>query len=241
MGDGVGLEGAEPERNAMKPWERIDAGPVPGAKAEMVLLRRDDEFVIRVDGHTLMGSRMHGSEDALADMAFDHLGQREDARVLVGGLGMGFTAAAALRRAAPSAVVVAAELVPKVIEWNRGPLAAVADRPLEDPRLQIHAGDVLEVIRNGDVSWDAIILDIDNGPRGLSSPSNQWLYGRQGLKALYGAAKPGGMVGVWSASPDRVFTARMEQAGFETTVATVRARGSRGGPRHTIWIGVRPG
>ncbi len=223
----------------MKPWKQIDRGPIPGGDAEMVLVRRGDEWVIRVGREVLMGTRMHGSERALADLAYDRLGERPGARVLVGGLGVGFTAAAALQRCPTGGEVVVAELVPKVVEWNRGPLGDAAGRPLEDPRVAIHVGDVAELVRSAGAGWDAILLDVDNGPTALSQSANQWLYTDPGLAALRWALRPGGVVGVWSADGDAAFTRRMESADF--MVETHRVRGRRGGkgPRHVIWVGLR--
>lgn len=220
-------------------WELLDSGPVPGTDAVMELLRRGPELVIRVDGRELMGSKVHGSEDALADLACDRIGERPEARVLIGGLGMGFTLAAALRRLGPEARVVVAELVPAVIEWNRGPLGEAAGHPLADPRAQVLEGDVGEAIRAEPGAWDAILLDVDNGPTGLTRSTNNWLYSWQGLDAAFEALRPGGVLGVWSAAPDRGFTRRVDRAGFDVVPVEVRARAERGGHLHVIWIGTR--
>ena len=224
----------------MIPWENLGSGAVPGDGGTMVLHRRGDELLIRVDGQDLMSTRMHGSEDALADLAFDRLDGRPGMRALIGGLGMGFTLAATLRRLPPEGVAVVAELVPVVIEWNRGPLADAANRPLEDTRTSVHQGDVSELIREPGGGWDAILLDVDNGPDGLTRASNNWLYGKKGLGAAFAALRPGGVLGVWSASPDDAFTRRVQQAGFDVEAIKVRAHGKKGS-RHVIWIGVRPG
>jgi len=205
----------------------------------MSLLRRGDELVIRVDDRELMGSRVHGSEDALADLACDRLRDCTAARVLVGGLGMGFTLAAALRRVGSAGQVVVAELVPVVVDWNRGVVGAVAGHPLEDPRVGVHEGDVGALIRKSGQAWDVVLLDVDNGPTALTRADNAGLYGRQGLDALHAALRPGGVAAVWSAAPDVSFTRRFEQAGFEVDVVEVRARGKKGGRRHTIWLGKR--
>ena len=224
----------------MKPWEHLGSGAVPGDGGTMELLRRGDELVIRVDGKQLMNTHMHGSEDALADLAFERLDGRPGMRALIGGLGMGFTLAAVLRRLPPEGVAVVAELVPVVIEWNRGPLADAANRPLEDARASVHQGDVSELIRESGGGWDAILLDVDNGPDGLTRASNNWLYGKKGLDAAFAALRPGGVLGVWSVSPDDAFTRRVQQAGFDVEPVKVRARGKKGS-RHVVWIGVRPG
>ncbi|MCB9664015.1 MAG: hypothetical protein H6732_07865 [Alphaproteobacteria bacterium] len=225
----------------MQRWELLDTGPVPDARGTMELFRRGTELAIRVDGRELMSSRMHGSEDALADLACDRVGGRPRARLLVGGLGMGFTLAAALARVGPEARVVVAELVPCVVRWNRDQLAHVAGRPLDDPRASVFEGDVGEAIRQAPAAWDAILLDVDNGPKGLTRPSNDWLYGWHGLKAAHAALRPGGILGVWSAAPDVAFTRRVARAGFDVEAVTVRARGKQGGRRHVVWIGVREG
>ena len=230
----------------MNRWELIERAVVPGTATEMTLHRRGHELVIRVDGAELMSSRVHGSEDALADLAYDVLDRRgagapgaPGRRVLVGGLGMGHTLAAALRRAGPRDTVAVAELVPAVVRWNRGVLADVAGQPLSDPRAQVIEGDVADPIRRPPAPWDAILLDVDNGPDGLTRASNTWLYTPAGLSACRDALTPGGVLGVWSAAPDDAFTRRMERAGFTTKAARVRSRGAKRGWAHVVWIGVR--
>jgi spermidine synthase len=223
----------------MQIWELLGSGRVPGSDHVMALMRRGDELVIRVDDRELMGSRVHGSEDALADLACDRLRDCAVARVLVGGLGMGFTLAAALRRLGPAGQVVVAELVPVVVEWNRGVVGEVAGRPLADPRVEVFEGDVSALIRETAQAWDAILLDVDNGPTALTRADNAGLYGWQGLDAAFVALRPGGILAVWSAAPDPGFTRRLEHAGFDVEVVEVRARGKKGGRRHTIWLGRR--
>jgi spermidine synthase len=186
-----------------------------------------------------MNTCIHSSEDALSELAFDRLSAREKPRTLVGGLGMGFTLAAALRRSGDHGAVVVAELVPSVIEWNRGPLGQAAGRPLDDPRTVVHRGDVTELIQQAPQPWDAILLDVDNGPNSLTRESNHWLYTHHGLDAMYRALNPGGIVAVWSADPDRGFTRRFVRAGFEVEPIEVNARGKKGGRLHMIWIGRR--
>jgi spermidine synthase len=220
-------------------WELLDRCPVPGSTSQMELIRRRHEVVIRVDDRELMCNRVHGSEDALADLACDRVGDRPEARILVGGLGMGFTLAAALRRVGPEARVVVAELVPGVVKWNRGVLGEAAGHPLDDPRASVHEGDVGEVIRASTDAWDAILLDVDNGPVGLTRDTNSWLYSPEGLDAAYSALRVGGVLGVWSAAPDKAFTRRVERAGFDVAPVKVRARGAKGGSVHIIWIGTR--
>ena len=206
----------------------------------MELVRRGNELVIRVDDRELMCNRVHGSEDALADLACDRLRLCAAARILIGGLGMGFTLAAALRRVGPESEVVVAELVPAIVKWNRGELGEASGHPLADPRASVHHGDVVELIRASPrESWDAILLDVDNGPTALTRSSNDALYSAAGLDASFAALRPGGVLGVWSAAPDRAFTRRVERAGFDVVPVEVRARGARGGKMHTIWVGTR--
>jgi spermidine synthase len=227
----------------LKQWELIDSAPVPDSDSYMRLMRRGDELVIRVDGRELMSNRMHGSEDALANLACDQLENRNQnistARILIGGMGIGFTLAAALKRLGPEARVVVAELVPAVVEWNRGILGEPAGHPVKDPRASVHTGDVADLIRTPPKPWDAILLDVDNGPAGLTRSSNDWLYGHKGLNAAFKALQPGGVLGVWSAAPDNAFTRRVERAGFRANPIKVRSRGDRGGRRHIIWICTR--
>lgn len=223
----------------MRQWATIGSAAVPGGGGELELLQGGDAFAIRVDGRELMHSSVHGSEDALADLALDALGPRAAPVVLVGGLGMGFTLAAALRRLSPEGRAIVAELVPEVVAWNRGPLAPLAGRPLDDPRTDVHEGDVGALIRAQARAFDAILLDVDNGPDGLSRPSNAAIYSRAGLVAARDALRPGGVLAVWSATPDPAFTSRLRRAGFEVDERTVRERGVKGGHRHVVWIARR--
>lgn len=221
----------------MIPWTEVGRASVPGEARPIVLARRAEEFVIRV-GHTpLMSSRMHDSEDELATHACAPLAASAAARVLVGGLGMGFTLAAALKVLPASARVVVAELVPAIVEWNRGPLAALAGRPLEDERVTVHVGNVSELLAASDAAFDAILLDVDNGPSAFTASRNADLYGDRGLAVARAALKPGGVLGVWSSREDRRFEQRLRYAGFDVTVERVRGRLKKGGPRHTIFIG----
>jgi spermidine synthase len=219
----------------MIPWELLDSAPVPDGGETLRLYRRGDEFSIRIGANELMNSRTHGSEDRLAEAACARLAGRAQPRVLIGGLGMGFTLAAALRRLGPDAAVVVAELVPAVVEWNRGPLGAPSGRPLDDVRVAVHAGDVGALLRTAATAFDAILLDVDNGPAGLTRKGNDWLYGAAGLRAAHAALRPGGALAVWSAAPDRRFHARLRRAGFEVEELRVRAHRNRGA-RHIIWL-----
>jgi spermidine synthase len=232
----------------MSEWELIDSTPVPDTGGFMRLMRQGDELVIRVDGRELMSTRVHGSEDALANLACDQLekrggnqpgGTQPDARILIGGMGIGFTLAAALARVGPEARVVVAELVPAVIAWNRGILGETAGHPICDPRVSVYEGDVADQIRKPPEPWDAILLDVDNGPIGLTRPSNSWLYSWKGLNATFAALRPQGVLGVWSAAPDDGFTRRVKRAGFEVHPIGVRSRGDKGGRRHIVWICIR--
>lgn len=224
----------------MIPWRRLDGAALAGEARELVLYQRDTEFVIRVGPHALMSSAAHGSEEALAEAACARLAARPAPRVLVGGLGMGFTLAAALRGLPADARVEVAELVPAVVEWNRGPLAHLAGRPLEDPRAAVHAGDVAGRIHGARSAWDAILLDVDNGPDGLTVATNDRLYSEAGLAATFAALREGGVLGVWSVQPDDAFTGRLARAGFAVEERRVRARRGKGG-RHTLWLATRPG
>jgi len=222
------------------PWREIGRAVVAGEAAPLILLQHDREFVIRIGPLALMSSAAHGSEEALAELALAPVAARTSARVLIGGLGMGFTLAAALRRLQPGAELIVAELFPAVVEWNRGPLAHLAGRPLEDPRVAVREGDVVVAIREQAAAFDAILLDVDNGPDGLTRASNDRLYSLDGLRAAFRALKAGGVLGVWSVAPDRAFSRRLVDAGFGVQEVTARARGAKGG-RHTLWLATRPG
>lgn len=223
----------------MIPWEFLDSAQVPGKGGELRLYKRGREFSIRVNGCELMNSSAHGSEDALAELACARVANRPKPRVLIGGLGMGYTLAAALHRLGVKARVVVAELVPAVVEWNRIPLADLAGHPLQDKRVTIREDDVARILKEKSCAYDAILLDVDNGPNGLTHKGNDWLYAREGLEAAFAALRPEGVLAVWSVSPERSFTRRLKQVGFAVDEVCVRARGARGGGRHTIWIAKR--
>jgi len=221
----------------MKPWILLDAAAIPDG-GELRLYQHDRDFSIRVGRDELMSSRDRGSEDDLARLARAKLGERARIRVLVGGLGMGFTLAAALRGAGPDGLITVAELVPAVVAWNRGPLAHLAGSPLDDPRVEVRLGDVAGILRTQRGAYDLILLDVDNGPAGMTTSANDWLYGRAGLACARAALRPGGILAVWSSAPDRAFSARLGQAGFAVESVSGRARGERG-PRHVIWLAKR--
>lgn len=221
----------------MKPWELLGQTRTPDG-SDMSLTARDGEYVIRVNGKTLMSSRLHGSEEELATMACKQL-TAQAPHVLVGGLGMGFTLRATLDQLLPDAVVTVAELVPAVVEWNRGPLAALASNPLQDRRVRIEAGDVAMLLRSSPARFDAILLDVDNGPAAFTTTTNLSLYDNAGVAAAYQALHPGGALAVWSAWDDRKFEHRLRHHGFQVQTERVRARLQKGGARHTIFLGLK--
>ena len=222
----------------MKAWQLLDSGAIPGG-GTMRLMQQGHELAIHVDDRELMRNTVHGSEDALATLACERLAQPSGARILIGGLGMGFTLAAALSNVGEDARVVVAELVPAVVRWNRAQLGEVAGFPLADPRASVHAGDVAELIQRPPEPWDAILLDVDNGPVGLTHAANSELYAPAGLDQAFAALNPHGILAVWSAAPDRAFTRRLGRAGFDVETVDLRARGAQGGRRHVIWLGRR--
>jgi spermidine synthase len=220
----------------MLPWTLLATAEVPGDGGEMRLYQRGSEFSIRVAGYELMNSRVYGSEDALASLVCARLDDRRAARVLIGGLGMGFTLASMLRELGDASDVIVAELVPEVVGWHRGPLAPVSRGALDDRRVTVRASDVATLIREARGAYDAIVLDVDNGPRGLTAKANDWLYGARGLAAIRTALRPRGILAVWSAGPDAAFTRRLQQAGFDAEEVPVRGRGAAGGSRYLIWL-----
>jgi spermidine synthase len=219
----------------MIPWILLDTAIIPGDGTEMRLYQRDSEYSIRVGTTELMNNRGHASEDALASMVCERLGKRRGMRLLIGGMGMGFTLVRALRDVGDDGEVVIAELVPEVIAWHRGPLAEVSSHALDDPRVTVREVDVADVIREARNAYDAILLDVDNGPEGLTAEANDRLYTMAGLRASLAALRPGGILAIWSAGPNPPFTRRLEQAGFDTEEVRVRGRGAKGF-RYLIWI-----
>ncbi|GMQ88071.1 MAG: hypothetical protein BMS9Abin08_1290 [Gammaproteobacteria bacterium] len=223
----------------MTPWILLDSAQVPGNGGELRLYQRADEFSIKiVGGSELMNSRVHGSEDALAELACSRLMDCVKPRLLIGGLGMGFTLAAALRQVGDQAQLVVAELVPAVVAWNRGPLGECAGRPLQDPRVTVREVDVARILVTGQQEYDAVLLDVDNGPEGLTRKENDQLYSMNGLSEVYAALRPQGVLAVWSAGPDQKFSQRLRKVGFKVDEVRVRARGSKGA-RHIIWFARR--
>lgn len=224
----------------MIPWTLLDIAQAPGNGEELRLYKRGAEFSIRVGNSELMNSRVHGSEEALARLACERIAAHPRPRVLIGGLGMGYTVSAALRVLGIDGQVVVAELSPAVVAWNRGPLADLAGNPLQDERVEIREIDVALIIKTELHAYDAILLDVDNGPQGLTRKGNDWLYSLNGLNMALAALRPGGVLGVWSAAPDKAFTRRLRTAGFKVDEVCVRARGAFGGAKHTIWIALVP-
>ena len=224
----------------MIPWTLLDTAAVPLDGGELRLLRRGAEFSIRSGTRELMNSRAHGSEEALATLACAHIGARARPRILIGGLGMGFTLRAALDALGADARIVVAELVPAVVAWNRGPLAGLAGRGLEDVRVTVLETDVADPIRGARSAWDAILLDADNGPEALSRAANDRLYDAAGLGVALAALRPGGVLAIWSAAPDANFARRLRTAGFAVDEHRVRARRASGA-RHVVWIATKAG
>ncbi len=225
----------------MKRLTLLDTAQVPGDGGEIGLYQLGDDFIIKVaGGQDLMSTRTHGSADALAEIACAEVADRDRARVLIGGLGMGFTLASALHHLGPDAEVVVAELVPAVVEWNRGPPGEHAGHPLRDERVTVREVDVSLLLRDEPASWDAIMLDVDNGPEGLTKGDNDWLYSGAGLHATFEALRPKGVLTVWSAGSDKAFTKRLCKVGFEAEEVPVRAHRGKGS-RHVIWVARKPG
>lgn len=223
----------------MTPWVLLDTATVPGNGGELQLYQRGNEFSIKIAGRgELMSSRVHGSEEALAEQTCARLSGCLQPRLLIGGLGMGFTLAAALKYAGEQAQVVVAELVPGVVIWNKGLLGRLAGHPLDDPRVSVREGDVARILNVEQEAYDAILLDVDNGPEGLTRKDNDWLYSVNGLNAAYAALRSRGVLAVWSAGPAQEFTQRLRKVGFDVDEVSVRAHGKKGA-RHVIWFARR--
>ncbi len=221
----------------MIPSTLLGTASIPNNGGELRLTQRGDDFSIHLKGvrGELMNSRMHSSELALAELGCAHIHGKENAKVLVGGLGMGFTLAAALKAILTSSQVVVAELVPEVIEWNKGPLGECAGRPLDDDRVQVHLGDVAELFIIRQATYDAVLLDVDNGPEGFTQADNNELYSIESLQAIKDTLHPGGMLAIWSAWHDPKFIQQLKKAGYKVKDKTVRAHKGKGS-RHTIYL-----
>lgn len=223
----------------MQARELIGTAAVPGG-VELRLYRRGGDFMIVLDRNELMSTRMNGSEIALAELTCDRLGGQGSPHLLIGGYGMGFTLRAALARLDAKAQITVAELVPEILAWARGPMAELAAGCLDDPRVRVIEDDVAALIEAGTATYDAILLDVDNGPDGLTRIENDRLYSARGLAAARSALRPGGVLAIWSAAPDNAFARRLSQAGFVVEEVAVRARTNGKGPRHIIWFAMKP-
>lgn len=219
--------------------ELLGTAQVPGGE-KLELYSHGRDFMIVLQRNELMSTRMRGSEEALATMSIERLARRSAPHLLIGGYGMGFTLRAALAKLGPQARVTVAELVPEIIEWARGPMADVAAGCLDDPRVALWRGDVADAIELASGDYDAILLDVDNGPDGLVRGENDRIYSRSGLQAARRALTPGGVLAIWSAGPDRAFTSRLARAGFAVDEVQVSARGNGKGPKHVIWFAHKP-
>jgi spermidine synthase len=224
----------------MIPWLQLDTVSVPGADVQLRLMQRGAEFSMRLGPNELMSSRLSGSEEALATLACRRIEAVKSPHILIGGLGMGFTLRAALAVLGSDARIMVAELVPAVIAWARGPMADIFGDSLDDPRASIREADVVDVIASHDSAFDAILLDVDNGPEGLIRKANDALYDLKGLNAIRRALRPGGVLAVWSSGPNPLFSKRLRAAGFDVNEVAVRATTKRSGSRHVIWFATKP-
>lgn len=222
----------------MDAWDLVDSAQIPGGGV-LELYECEGEFSISISsGGGLMSTMAHQSEDALAELVCPKIAGRPNPRVLIGGLGMGFTLAAALRHVGDNAEVVVAELVPAVVEWNRGPLGKYAGHPLKDERTTVRQGDVAKILRAERKAFDAILLDVDNGPKGFTRKKNDWLYTTDGLTEAYRALRPDGILAVWSAGPSRNFMERLRKVGFKVKQSRVPEQDNKG-DLHAIWLAER--
>ncbi|MGI2031059.1 spermidine synthase [Rhizobium panacihumi] len=222
----------------MIPWIVLDTAKVPGGRDELRLKQRGSEFSIMLGTNELMNSRLSGSEEALAKLSWEKIKGRAKPKMLIGGLGMGFTLRAALKELPADAEITVAELVPAVVAWARGPMADVYGDCLSDPRVTIREDDVADLINARPKAWDAILLDVDNGPEALTRDENDQIYAPRGLRSAKTALTPGGVLSVWSSAPDPKFTRRLQASGFTVEEARAKAngRGKGGGARHMIWL-----
>jgi spermidine synthase len=216
------------------PWVNLDTAAIPGG-GELRLMQRGIEFSIMIGPNELMNSRRVGSEQALAAIAWQRIRNHKRPHILIGGLGMGFTLRAALAEIGADGAITVAELVPAVVKWARGPMAEIYGDCLNDPRVTILQGDVGEAIRAGKARYDSILLDVDNGPQGLTRPANHTLYGVAGLAAVRAALRPGGVLAIWSQGPDREFCTRMRKNGFVVEEIVARSAG-RKGAQYVVWV-----
>lgn len=224
----------------MIPWRHLDTAEVPDGGGELRLMQRGSEFSIMAGATSLMTSHRSGSEQTLATLACERIKSRERPRVLIGGLGMGFTLRAALAALGSEAQIVVAELVPAVVSWAKGPMAEIFGNSLTDPRLRIEEMDVAKLIASGSSAYDAILLDVDNGPEGLTRKANDRIYDLEGLRAARAALRPRSILATWSSGPNRAFAQRLRKTGFALEEIKARANGARGGAWHIIWLATRP-
>ena len=219
----------------MIPRELLGTAQVPGGE-DLRLYRHGADFMIVLDRNELMSTRMRGSEEALATMSCERIAGRAKPHLLIGGYGMGFTLRAALAVLPPDATVTVAELVPEILDWARGPMRELAANCLDDPRVRVVEADVVDVIRSSAGDFDAILLDVDNGPDGLVRHANNQLYSERGLRAAMVALRARGVLAVWSAAKDDAFARKLKSAGFAVDEVAVRARSNGKGAKHIIWF-----
>lgn len=224
----------------MNPWVLIDTAPLPDGRGDMRLIQRADEFSIMLGNIALMNSRLSGSEEAMAGLSWARISDRPRAHMMIGGLGMGFTLRAALAALPATARITVAELMPAIVAWGKGPMAGIFGDCLDDPRVDIKVVDVRRLINSAKGRYDAILLDVDNGPDGLTVETNDALYSMSGLKAAKAALRPGGVLAIWASAPDRAFTQRLQRAGFTVEEERIRANGKSRGSRHVIWLATKP-
>jgi spermidine synthase len=223
----------------MIPWEEIGRAEIPGQKKEVTLRRRGSEFSIRTFDTELMNSRRHGSEESLAELAC-HRFKKSNPNILIGGLGMGYTLAAAIEHTGLDSSITVSELIPAVVTWNREHLGHLAGMPLNNPKINVKIEDVAKTIGKEKSAWDIILLDVDNGPDGLTQKSNDRLYSISGLKKSFFALRPKGILGIWSSKGDATFSKRLEKSGFKVDIKAVKARKSEKKLKHTIWLAEKP-
>ena len=221
----------------MTPRELLGSAIVPGGGEQLRLFRRGGDYMIVLDRNELMSSRMSGSEEALAVMTCARLGHLAAPRLLIGGYGMGYTLRAALGALSPRGKITIVELVPEIVTWAKSFMAEMTGGCLDDPRVELVIGDVADAFRTG--QYDAILLDVDNGPDGLTRGSNDRLYSPRGLGAAKAALTPGGILAIWSAAPDRAFAKALGEAGFAVDEVSVRARANGKGAKHVIWFAAK--
>lgn len=223
----------------MLPRETIASAAIPGSSRTLTLVSHGRDFVVMLDRDELMGTRMQFSEEQLAELTLERVKAKRP-RVLVGGYGLGFTYRAALARLPEGGSVTVAEVVPDILEWAKGPLAHLTGESLDDPRGEIVICDVAALIDDAidgtTRKYDAILLDVDNGPDGIVRDANDRLYTRTGIGKARDALNPGGVLAIWSAAPDPAFTRRLRDSGMAVEERWVRARPNNKGPRHTIWF-----